>query len=439
MTAFGIDVRSEVGRLRQVLVHRPGDEIVRMTHGDLSRLLFDDILSPAKAAREHALLCSILEAAGAEVLELRTLLGAALAEAPTVERERLVARCCGLAGVDRLAPALAALEPARLAEALIAGVSWADLPEAPQSLARLRAEHLGRADALPPVPNLMFMRDPCISIHERAVSASMATNARAREPLLVRFALRWGAGGSDQQLVGGLDPGDGHHIEGGDVLVLSELILMIGCSERTTASGIQALAEDVLFPGSPTLQRVYAVLMPEDRSVMHLDTILTQIDRDLFLGHAPLVCAPPDRGGAPVVVLERGRPPRLVRGASVQDVLRDELGPATAVVPAGGHDPLHQQREQWTDGANAVCTSPGHAVLYSRNTYTVATLRDEHGFGVVELTTALRPEERAARLAEGLELERCVFGFSGSELSRGRGGGRCLTMPLRREPTSAEA
>lgn len=428
-----VQVRSEVAVLDEVLVHRPGDEIVRMTQDEMQRLLFDDILSPAQAAAEHDLLVQLLRGGGAQVRDVQDLLVDALKSAPEEGVHHLVGRNCELAMAPELAPILREWPAEDLARALIAGLHWEDIPDAPMTLARLRASRLVAGErALSPLPNLMFMRDPCITVFDRVMPARMATAARAREPLNVAFALRHGAGLTSENFLfpGGADRGGA--LEGGDVLVISERFLMIGCSERTRPESIEHFARDALFPAHPHLECIYVVLMPAERSIMHLDTILTQVDRGLFLGHEPLVCGAPGRPALEVVRLQPDRPPELVGGASIADVLREELGADLQVAPCGGHDPLHQEREQWTDGANAVAMGPGRILLYSRNTHTVETLCREHGFLEIELTTIQPRAEREDLIAAGMECERAVFSFSGSELSRARGGGRCLTMPLSR-------
>ncbi len=430
-----VHVHDEISALRKVVVHQPGDEIVRMTHWDLERLLFDDLLSPAETAREHQLMAQILRDSGAEVLELTELLGQAMTRAPVSILEQLVHRVCELGGARELAAKLVQWPPDKLAYGLICGVHWHDVDDVPASLARIRARVFAPRDmALNPLPNLMFMRDPCIAIYDRVIVGRMATQARAREALLVAFALEW----AEQGVAGGLAFADPHTlpdahsgIEGGDVLVLSPEILMIGCSERSHPQTIEHLTREVLFPSFPELARVYAVMLPQQRSVMHLDTVLTQIDHGLFLGHAPLLRAPLRDGGLGVVRLEPGRAPVLDESLAVVDVLREAFGPDTKLVPCGGEDPLHQAREQWTDGANALCVGPGKIILYSRNVRTIEALA-ELGFAEVRVSTVQEPERRRELVAAGMAAERTVFGFSGSELSRGRGGGRCLTMPLRR-------
>ena len=403
-----------------------------MTQHDLDRMLFDDILAPTEAAAEHEMMAAIMRDAGATVHELSDMLGAALADAPASATEELVRDSCALAGATGLAPELLQWEPAKLADALVAGVYWSALPAARRSLARLRGELPGGDPmAIRPLPNLMFLRDPCISVFDRVLVGRMATRARAREPLLVAFALRH-APRTGAALTFADEPElyhAYHSLEGGDVLVISPQVLMIGCSERTTPHTIERLARDVLFGAHPKLERVYAVLMPRARSVMHLDTILTQIDRELFLGHAPLVAG---ESGLPIARIARDEDPVLLNEASALDVLRDELGADVQLVPCGGTDPLHQEREQWTDGANAVALAPGRIMLYARNTRTIAALK-EQGFTEVRLSVIQPPPERAQRVREAMTAGRTVFTFFGSELSRARGGGRCLTMPLSRE------
>lgn len=436
-----ISVNSEIGPLRDVVVHRPGPEIARMTQHELERLLFDDLLSPTETGREHDVMTDVLRGAGARVHEVADLLGAALARAPRRSREALLRRVAASAGAPVLAELLLDWPPERLAAGLVAGVSWHEIEGAPQTLGRLRARLYDPTDmALRPVPNLMFMRDPAMVVDDQIVIARMGRPARAREAILAGFALRWGLpGGYGPRLTPLLE--DDHFgkrhctVEGGDLLVLSPEVVMVGCSERTSALGIERLAHEVLFPNRPDLKRVYAVLMPEQRSIMHLDTLLTQIDRHLFLGHAPLVVGGRGHlGHSPLRLarLERERPPTLVEG-TVLDVLRAELGPEVELVPCGGDDPVQQEREQWTDGANAVCLAPGRILLYSRNVGTIEALA-KRGFGEVRLSTVQPPARRAELVAEGLLQDRVVFGFTGSELCRARGGGRCLTMPLARDP-----
>ncbi len=446
---FEVSVSSEIAPLAQVLVHRPGDELARMTQHDLQRLLFDDILSPGEAVREHDLMTELLRGAGAQVVDIEALLIRALELAPALQRERLLEAICELAGAAELSELLQPWPADKLAQALIGGLDWSDLAEPPMTLARIRRQIDGTSSALPPLPNLMFMRDPCFAVRDSLVVGRMATSARAAEPLLTAFAIAHGGLFAKPRLLFGTDDAKRHPsyrcLEGGDVLVLSPELLLIGCSERSSAQTIERLAHEALFDAFEELERVYVVMMPEQRTVMHLDTILTQVDAQLFLGHAPVIAGTPMHPGdsfsrsreqsLPVVRLERGREPQWVRSTSQQatvlDVLREEFGSETDLVPCGGSNPLHQQREQWTDGANALCLAPGRLFLYARNVHTIATLVDR-GFAEIPLHMVLPLEQRAALIKAGMKHDRAVFSFPGSELSRARGGGRCLTMPIRR-------
>jgi arginine deiminase len=431
-----LSIHDEISPLRRVLVHRPGDELVRMTQHQLERLLFDDILAPTEAAREHDLMTDILRAAGAEVLDVSDLLLEALERSSDEMREGLIRRVCELAGASELYDELCGWSPAILSKALICGVAWRELSGRPSNLGRIRRElDSEQFSALPPQPNLMFMRDPCITFGDRVLVGRMATDARAREPLLVAYAVELSGSFEPGRLL--FDSDDAHRhqafrcFEGGDVLVLNRRVLLVGCSVRTSAQTIERVAREALFPTFGELERIYAVMMPQQRSVMHLDTILTHIDEQLFLGHAPLLGGDDNRDRRlPVARLSRDAPAELLAGASVLDVLREELSDEVAVVPCGGKDPLHQEREQWTDGANALCVAPGRFILYARNARTIAELRD-HGFEETALHMVQPADERRDRTAEGMT-RRTVFSFPGFELSRARGGGRCLTMPLAR-------
>ena len=437
-----ISVDNEYGKLERVAVHSPGEEIARMRPDHFSKNLFDDILSPRETEAEHAVLRDILEDAGAEVLQMRPLLGKALDAAAADAREDLLRRASTLAGNAHLAEELSEWGNDDLAEALINGLSWSKVGNNSRSLARLRALHLGNNDmAFQPTANLMFMRDPCISFLEHLIPSHMSYPARSREPLLVEFALRWGLSLTDDTFIKASSPSDepGHYsgYEGGDFLILSRSVIMIGASERTSPQAIDRLSHDMMAQ-YPSLQRVYVVLIPDNRSMMHLDTLLTQVDERHFLGYTPVIVGQGHATPLAVAVLERDQDPRVVANLTVQDVLREEFGHDITVIPCGGNDPVHQAREQWTDGANGLCLAPGDVLLYGRNQHTIGTLKD-YGFTEVKLSSVQSRDERRDKVQAAIGQEKVIYSFIGSELSRARGGPRCLTMPLKRQSVDTPA
>ncbi|MEE8523227.1 MAG: arginine deiminase family protein, partial [Thermoanaerobaculia bacterium] len=276
-----LHVTSEVGRLRRVLIHRPGREIDWMVPAMMERLLFDDILYSERARHEHDGFRDVLRAAGVETLDPEELLAEALAGEAV--RTRLLARMEKRRTPDDVLRELDAMEPAAMATTLITGIC---APEpAPDRF------H-GSFYRLPPVPNYFFQRDPQIVVGDRVVVSSMATTARAREPLLALTVFE------SHSALGGLHPPirlDGgspaltpaRHLEGGDVLVAAPEVLMVGLSERTNRRGIEALARQ-LHQAEAGFRHLIVVEVPAKRSYMHLDTVFTFIDRDLCLAYLPV-------------------------------------------------------------------------------------------------------------------------------------------------------
>lgn len=421
-----LSVASEIGRLRRVLVHRPGREIDWMVPSMMEELLFDDILYGAGAQEEHDGFCAVLRAAGAEPLEAADLAAEALARPEarawlldTLERDYGVP-----AGVRE---ELADLEPSALATAVIAGVRRQ--PGASES------RRHGFFD-LDPLPNYFFQRDPQVVVGDRVVICSMATTAREGEPLLARLVFRFHPrlGQSRGLLDIGRPPvaAPEHDpslayptLEGGDVLVAAPEVLLVGISERTNRRGVEVLAEH-LRRESSTFRHLVIVELPARRSFMHLDTVFTLIDRQVCLGYAPIMGAAGPRGAH--VYLVDLEAPRLTFevAPSLLDTLRT-LGLDYEMVPCGGDDPIDQEREQWTDGANAFAVAPGVILLYERNRKTVEALV-QRGWRHLDETEVVA--ENAPVLGEGPT----VVTIAGYELSRARGGPRCMTMPLEREP-----
>ena len=415
-----VRVHSEIGRLRRVMLHRPGAEIDRMVPAMMERLLFDDILYGDEAREEHDLFRGVFERAGVEVVEAQELLAEALASEEA--RAEIVE---DLDLEPPVAERLGALDAAGLAEALIAGLRAEEAPEegAP-------AERLFDFD---PVPNYFFQRDPQAVLGERVMISAMATEARSREPLLGRAIVRHHPDFQGLTRINLRGPSGRRgprafplpHIEGGDVLVASDEILLVGISERTNRRGLEGLAEYLRYEETP-FRHLIQVELPARRSCMHLDTVFTLIDHETCLGYLPVV-QPGHAESAHVYNVDLTAKELSFRvRPSLLDALAD-LGMPLEIVPCGGgDDPVAQQREQWTDGANAFALAPGVIFSYARNRRTLDEL-DGRGWRVIS------DVEVVEEGVEVLDAGRTVVTLAGNELSRARGGPRCMTAPLLRD------
>jgi len=422
-----IHVDSEIGRLHRVLVHRPGREIDWMVPSMMGSLLFDDILYGDEAREEHDAFCEIFRRAGVEVIEAQDLLADVLAD-EAVRKELLDELEAEYGAPYSLVRRLYELPPAELAAALVEGI------RAPAEVATAAQPQLFE---LNPLPNYFFQRDPQVVMGRQVVVSSMATAAREREPLLARtlFQHHPALAGYHQLFEIDVPPtGAPHHnpnfpypnLEGGDVLVVSPEIVLVGLSERTNRRGIEVLAGWLRREETP-FRHLIMVEMPRKRSYMHLDTVFTLIDRNLCLAHLPVVQpGGPESAHIYSVDLYARELTFTLRG-SLLDLLAG-LGVELAVVPCGGAaERIDQEREQWTDGANAFAIAPGLIVLYRRNRKTIDELA-RRGWRV------LPEEEVVAGRHDLLTGGPAVVSLQGNELSRARGGPRCMTMALERDP-----
>lgn len=420
-----LHVTSEIGRLRRVLIHRPGSEIDWMVPSMMERLLFEDILYSERARQEHDAFVGVLRAAGVETLDPETLLAEIVGDREV--RGRLIARLERRGTAFDVLRELEAMTPVELAAALVTGIRAVG---GRRTAGRLRSFY-----RLPPVPNYFFQRDPQVVFGDRVLLAAMATDARDREPLLARTVFESHpalAGCEMLRLDGALagDPGPVPQLEGGDVLVPGPDVLMVGLSERTNRRGIEALARGLRRHGtedtSSGFRHLIVVEVPPKRSYMHLDTVLTFIDRRLCLAYLPVIA----RGGAEAGAVYRIDLEAERLAYTVCDHVPGalaEVGYEIELVPCGGGESvIEQQREQWTDGANAFALAPGVIALYRRNRYTTQELA-RRGFRV------LAEEDVIGGREELLGHGPTVVTLMDHELSRARGGPRCMTMPLERD------
>jgi arginine deiminase len=405
-----VHVSSEIGRLRAVLVHPPGPELLAVTPRTREHYLYDDIIDAEAAQREHRRFVAVLERF-ATVHRVRDLL-AESAASPEV-RELLIRETTDVVPSAPLAQELAELPADDLVRTLIEGRE-----ERPGPLAAALNEC---GYALPPLPNLFFTRDAAMAINDRVLVGSMRFGARWTEELIMKILFLHHPALANCGLLydGSAERRYDYTLEGGDVHPLRRDTLAIGFSERSSPAAIDSLVAR-LFRDTP-IENVIVVVMPAAETAIHLDMIFSQLDRELCVVYPPHFIGP-ER--LPILLWRKGAA-ELRQMPSIFDALAACELPMTAL-SCGGSRRIDQDREQWASGCNGLALRPGLVAAYARNE---ATLREMErtGFRVV---TAAEFLSGATRIAEG---DRAVIAVEGGELVRAGGGPRCMTCPITRD------
>lgn len=409
-----INVKSEIKPLKEVLVHRPGKELLNLTPDTLHRLLFDDIPYLKVAQAEHDEFVQILRDNDVKVYYLEDLMAETLEYNPEI-KPKFLKQFIAEAGVntpkyrDLVYDYLIGIEETK--EFVLKTMEGVQIYELDRNKRVMEKSLVDLVTAetdflIEPMPNLYFTRDPFASVGSGVVLNKMYSETRNRETIYADYIFKYHPKFKDK-VEKYYDRDYDWHIEGGDVLNLNDHVLAVGISQRTEAGAIDKLAKNLFKNPNCKIDTVLAFNIPESRAFMHLDTVFTQIDVDKFTYHPGIMKT------LQVFEITEGNDPNSdedlnVReiNDSLENILSQYLGLKVTLIPCAGGDDVASQREQWNDGTNTLCIAPGVVVVYNRNNITNEVLR-AHGIKVIEMSSA--------------------------ELSRGRGGPRCMSMPLYRE------
>ena len=401
----GIHNYSEIGKLNKVLLHRIGPEVENLVPGNFERFLFDDIPYLEIAQQEHDAFAKILKENGAEVVYYIDETAKALANPQIKEKfiKEIIeeSHVFSQQGKEAIFDYLNAMETKEMIGKIISGVTKEEVP-AFESGSFADYISISYPFYMDPMPNLYFTRDPGACIGDGINIHHMHTEARRRESILLKYMYLYNRDFADESDQLWYDYDMEYSVEGGDVLVLNHETVAIGLSERTTAAAIERFANNLLSGGQ--FKKVIVLEIPKKRAFMHLDTVFTMVDYDKFTIHPEIE--------DPLRVFEmtpngKGEVSFNSMSDTLPNILKSILKlPAVELLRCGGDDPMAAQREQWNDGSNTLAIAPGKVITYERN-HVTNDLLDKAGITVLTIPS--------------------------SELSRGRGGPRCMSCPVNRD------
>lgn len=415
MEELSLNVQSEIGKLEGVILHKPGAEVENMTPQTAQRALYSDILNLSIAKKEYEQLNGVLSKY-TSVYYIEDLLRNLLDDYR--EREKLIGKICIEEEVTDYFDYLMEMPSAQLARSLIEGV--------PARINTLTAYLKEEYYALYPLYNFYFTRDASVTIGNNALICRMANKVRMRESLIMEAIFRSSAFNCNIINAHDFHPGNKDiYMEGGDILIAREDILLIGNGMRTSTQGIDMLISRLLKDKSDGKRHVIVQQLPSSpESFIHLDMVFTLLDRDCCMVFEPLILGN-NQYQTVHIELEGGKVTSIKSVPNIPTVLRELGMDLKPVICGGSADVWNQEREQWHSGANFFAMEPGKVLSYARNIHTLAEL-NKNGFEVITAWDVIKGSKDIA------DYKRCVVTIDGSELPRGGGGARCMTMPVRR-------